>query len=88
MNEWPQWRYPRLRGYAIGDDGELTVHLCLGWRCCGSDVQFEVPPSMPVVEFMEMCARYVEMHHAIGEALPTFNICDVEVDPWKPTPSS
>ena len=35
MNTWPQYNYPRLRGYAVGDDGEVTVHLCLGLPCCG-----------------------------------------------------
>ena len=76
MHAWPQHRYPRLRGYQVGDDGEVTVHLCLGLPCCGLDLLVEHPPTMTALELYQVAGEFCEMHRRVKE-LQSFNACKV-----------
>lgn len=74
MNEWPQYHYPRLRGYAVGEDGEVTVHLCLGLPCCGLDLLIEHPAHMTALELYQIAGEFAEMKERVKQ-LPSFQIC-------------
>jgi hypothetical protein len=69
-----QHHYPRLRGYSVGDDGEVTVHLCLGLPCCGLDLLIEHPPTLTAVELYAIAGEFVVMRERV-RALPSFNVC-------------
>ena len=71
---WPQHLYPRLRGYSVGEDGEITTHLCLGLPCCGLDLLIEHPPTMTAVELYEIAGAFARMQQRV-RALPSFNAC-------------
>ena len=71
---WPQGWYPRLRGYSIGEDGEVTTHLCLGLPCCGLDLLIEHPPTMTALELYQIAAEFAAMQQRVKE-LPAFNAC-------------
>ena len=75
-DEWPQRHYPRLRGYSVGDDGEITTHLCLGLPCCGLDLLIEHPPTMTALELYEIAGRFAEMTREVSK-LPSFNVCRI-----------
>jgi hypothetical protein len=74
MHAWPQQHYPRLRGYEVGEDGEVTVHLCLGLPCCGLDLLIEHPPTLTALELYAIAGEFCEMHRRV-KALPSFNAC-------------
>jgi hypothetical protein len=76
MNEWPQYQYPRLRGYNVGDDGEVTVHLCLGLPCCGLDLLIEHPSTMTALELYQIAGEFVAMKERVKQ-LQAFQICEV-----------
>jgi hypothetical protein len=76
MHTWQQHLYPRLRGYDVGDDGEVTVHLCLGLPCCGLDLLIEHPPTMTALELYQVAGEFCEMHRRVKE-LQSFNACKV-----------
>jgi hypothetical protein len=76
MHEWPQHRYPRLRGCEIGADGEVTTHLCLGLPCCGLDLLIEHPPTMTAVELYAIAAEFCAMRERV-KMLPSFQTCAV-----------
>ena len=76
MDAMQQRQYPRLRGYAVGADGEVTVHLCLGLPCCGLDLLIEHPPDMTALELYRIAGEFVAMKQRV-EALPSFNVCKV-----------
>jgi hypothetical protein len=75
-----QHLYPRLRGYSVGDDGELTIHLCLGLPCCGVDLLLECPPTMTALELCQVAGEFVAMRERV-RALPSFNVCALEHKP-------
>src|SRR5262245_41750699 len=75
-DEWPQYHYPRLHGYSVGEDGEVTVHLCLGLPCCGLDLLVEHPASMTALELYQIAGEFCAMHRRVRE-LPSFNVCAV-----------
>jgi hypothetical protein len=79
MHAWPQRHYPRLRGYEIGEDGEVTTHLCLGLPCCGLDLLIEHPPTMTALELYSIASEFCEMHRRV-KALSSFNSCQVRQD--------
>src|SRR4029077_6054253 len=56
-----QHLYPRLRGYSVGDDGEVTTHLCLGLPCCGLDLLIEHSPQMTALELYQIAGEFLEM---------------------------
>lgn len=74
MNAWPQHHYPRLRGYMIGADGEVTSHLCLGLPCCGLDLLIEHPATMTALELYHIAGEFAAMQQRIKQ-LPVFNSC-------------
>ncbi len=74
---WPQQHYPRLRGYSVGEDGEVTTHLCLGLPCCGLDLLIEHPPEMTALELYQIAAEFCEMKERVKK-LPAFNVCEVK----------
>jgi hypothetical protein len=76
MHAMRQHLYPRLRGYEVGDDGEVTVHLCLGLPCCGLDLLIEHPPTMTALELYQIAGEFVAMHQRIKQ-LPAFNACAI-----------
>jgi len=76
MHAWPQHRYPRLRGYEVGSDGEVTVHLCLGLPCCGLDLLIEHPPTMTALELYAIAAEFCAMRERVRQ-LPVFNACHI-----------
>jgi hypothetical protein len=78
MNEWPQQRYPRLRGYEIGADGEVTTHLCLGLPCCGLDLLIEHPSTMTALELYQIAGLFAEMTEKVKN-LSSFNSCRIKV---------
>ena len=73
-DEWPQHRYPRLRGATVGEDGEITAHLCLGLPCCGLDLLIEHKSGMLAVELYAIAGRFARMAQDIKQ-LPTFSTC-------------
>jgi hypothetical protein len=74
---WPQYRYPRLRGYSVGEDGEVTTHLCLGLPCCGLDLLLEHPPTLTALELYQIAGEFAQMRERVKE-LPAFNVCQVK----------
>ena len=74
---WPQYRYPRLRGYSVGEDGEVTTHLCLGLPCCGLDLLLEHPPTLTALELYTIAGEFAQMRERVKE-LPAFNVCRVK----------
>jgi hypothetical protein len=74
MHAMPQHRYPRLRGYEIGSDGEIQSHLCLGLPCCGLDLIIEHPPTMTALELYRIAGEFVAMHERVKQ-LPSFQVC-------------
>jgi hypothetical protein len=80
MNEWHQHHYPRLRGYAVGEDGEVTVHLSLGLPCCGLDLLIEHPATMTALELYQIAGEFCVMKERV-KALPSFSICAVTPPP-------
>jgi hypothetical protein len=76
MNEWSQHRYPRLRGYEVGSDGEVTSHLCLGLPCCGLDLLIEHPPTLTALELYRIAGEFAEMRERVKK-LPSFLVCKV-----------
>jgi hypothetical protein len=76
MHAMPQHRYPRLRGYNIGDDREVTVHLCLGLPCCGLDLLIEHPSTMTAVELYQVAGEFAAMRERV-KRLPAFCSCAV-----------
>jgi hypothetical protein len=74
MHAWPQHRYPRLRGYEIGPDGEVTTHLCLGLPCCGLDLLIEHPATMTVLELHQIAGEFAAMRQRV-KTLPAFQVC-------------
>jgi hypothetical protein len=72
-----QHRYPRLRGYSVGGDGEVTIHLCLGLPCCGLDLLVEHPSTMTALELYQIAGEFVAMRERV-RALPSFNVCVLE----------
>jgi hypothetical protein len=75
---YPQHLYPRLRGYSVGEDGEVTVHICLGLPCCGLDLLIEHPPTMSAVELYQIAGEFAALRQRVSE-LPSFNTCALEV---------
>jgi hypothetical protein len=75
MNAMQQHKYPRLRGYGIGEDGEITVHLCLGLPCCGLDLLIEHPPGMTALELYQIAGEFVQMNERVKQ-LQAFQVCD------------
>jgi hypothetical protein len=71
---YPQHLYPRLRGYSVGKDGEVTAHLCLGLPCCGLDLLVEHPPTMTALELYQIAGEFLAMRQRVKE-LPVFNSC-------------
>jgi len=69
-----QGNYPRLRGYSVGEDGECTVHLCLGLPCCGLDLLIEHPPTLTAIELYRMAGKFKELNDW-AKTLPSFNVC-------------
>lgn len=83
MNNLPrdthlQHLYPRLRGYSVGEDGEVTVHLSLGLPCCGLDLLVEHPPAMTALELYQIAGEFLAMRQRVRE-LPAFNVCALTV---------
>jgi hypothetical protein len=78
MNEWPQHHYPRLRGYAVGADGEVTTHLCLGLPCCGLDLLVEHPATMTALELYQIAGEFAAMCNRVKQ-LPAFNSCTIAI---------
>jgi hypothetical protein len=76
MHAWPQHQYPRLRGYAVGEDGEVTVHLCLGLPCCGLDLLIEHPPTMTAMELYQIAGEFCAMTERVKK-LPSFSSCQI-----------
>jgi hypothetical protein len=76
MNAWPQYHYPRLRGYEVGADGEVTTHLCLGLPCCGLDLLIEHPASMTAVELYEIAGLFAAMRNKVKD-FPAFSGCQL-----------
>ena len=74
LDAWPQHHYPRLRGYKVGDDGEVTTHLCLGLPCCGLDLLIEHPATMTALELYEIAGKFAQLRKEVKE-LPCFNAC-------------
>jgi len=74
MHSLRQHHYPRLRGYEVGADGEVTVHLCLGLPCCGLDLLIEHPASMTALELYQIAGEFVQMHQRVKQ-LPAFQQC-------------
>jgi hypothetical protein len=79
MNEWQQHRYPRLRGYQVGEDGEVTTHLCLGLPCCGLDLVIEHPASMTALELYQIAGEFCEMKERVRK-FPSFNSCAITLE--------
>lgn len=77
MHAMHQHLYPRLRGYDVGEDGEVTVHLCLGLPCCGLNLLIEHPPTMTALELYSIAGEFVQMHQRIKQ-LPAFNVCAIK----------
>jgi hypothetical protein len=73
-DSWPQHLYPRLRGYSIGKDGEVTSHLCLGLPCCGLDLLIEHPPHMTALELYQIAGEFAQMQQRVKQ-LPAFQVC-------------
>jgi len=76
MNAMQQYKYPRLRGYAVGDDGEVTVHLCLGLPCCGLDLLIEHPAHMTALELYTIAGDFQQMTERVKK-LPAFSVCAI-----------
>jgi hypothetical protein len=76
-DQWPQHFYPRLRGYSVGEDGEVTSHLCLGLPCCGLDLLVEHPADMTAVELYQIAGLFARMQQQVKQ-LPTFQRCKVK----------
>jgi hypothetical protein len=76
LHAMPQRRYPRLRGYAVGDDGEVTVHLCLGLPCCGLDLMVEHPATMTALELYQIAGEFAAMRERV-KLLPAFQVCTI-----------
>jgi hypothetical protein len=74
MHAMPQYKYPRLRGYQVGEDGELTVHLCTGLPCCGLDLLVECPATMTALELCQIAGELVALTERVKQ-LPAFNAC-------------
>ena len=66
MHSLRQHHYPRLRGYEVGADGEVTVHLCLGLPCCGLDLLIEHPASMTALELYQIAGEFVQMQQRVN----------------------
>lgn len=75
---WHQHRYPRLRGYSVGEDGEVTTHLCLGLPCCGLDLLIEHPATMTVLELHAIAGEFCAMRERVKQ-LPSFSTCALPV---------
>lgn len=73
---WRQDHYPRLRGATIGEDGEVTTHLCLGLPCCGLDLLIEHPSTMTALELYKIASEFAHMTKRIRQ-LPSFQLCSV-----------
>jgi hypothetical protein len=73
---WPQYRYPRLRGYSVAEDGEVTTHLCLGLPCCGLDLLIEHPATMTAVELYHIAAEFCAMRERVKD-YPAFQVCEI-----------
>ena len=71
---WPQHYYPRLRGYSVGEDGEVTSHLCLGLPCCGLDLLIEHPSTLTAVELYQIAGMFARMNQQVSQ-LPSFQVC-------------
>ena len=76
---WPQHHYPRLRGYSVGDDGEVTTHLCLGLPCCGLDLLIEHSATMTALELYQIAGEFARMHQRVKQ-LPSFSSCQVRAN--------
>jgi len=74
MHEWKQHHYPRLRGFRVDSDGEVTTHLSLGLPCCGLDLEIQHPPTMTALELYQIAAEFCEMQRRVKE-LPSFSSC-------------
>lgn len=85
MNAWPQQHYPRLRGYAVGDDGEITVHLCLGLPCCGLDLLIEHPAHLTALELYQIAGEFCAMRERVRQ-LPSFSTCALPSAATTPSP--
>lgn len=77
MHTFEQHRYWRFRGWKLGADGELLIHVCVGLPCCGIDVEVEIPPDMPILEFCQGMGFLFEAGEKWRE-LPTFQACKVK----------
>ena len=77
MNDRPQHRYPRLRGYEVGADGEVTTHLCLGLPCCGLDLLIEHPSTMTALELYHIAGEFAAMTQRV-KRLPAFSSCQLQ----------
>lgn len=75
MHAMPQHHYPRLRGYEIGPDGEVTTHLCLGLPCCGLDLLIEHPPTMTAVELYKIAGKFAKLRAEVRDEIQSFNVC-------------
>jgi hypothetical protein len=76
MHTWQQHLYPRLRGYRVDEDGEITTHLCLGLPCCGLDLEIQHPPTMTALELYQIAGEFCEMQRRVKE-LQSFQVCEV-----------
>jgi hypothetical protein len=77
MNAMKQYKYPRLRGYAVGEDGEVTTHLCLGLPCCGLDLLIEHPATMTALELYQIAGEFAALNERV-KTLPTFQACQLK----------
>ena len=76
MHTFHQHLYPRLRGWEIGEDGEVTTQLTLGLPCCGLDLMIEHPPTMTALELYQIAGEFCELHRRVKQ-LPAFQVCDL-----------
>ena len=77
---WPQHHYPRLRGYSVGTDGEVTTHLCLGLPCCGLDLLIEHPATLTALELYQIAGEFAAMNERVKK-LASFNVCATPTPP-------
>src|SRR5262245_34626483 len=66
MHEWPQHKYPRLRGHAVGEDGEHTTQLTRGLPCCGLDLLIEHPARLTAVELYQIAGWFCELTEKVA----------------------
>jgi hypothetical protein len=76
MHTFPQHHYPRLRGWEVGADGEVTTQLTLGLPCCGVDLLIEHPPTMTAIELYQIAGEFYSLYKRVRQ-LPSFQACNL-----------